>query len=652
MIPGGVISSQPVVSGYPDPVKSPGDFLIDWERGGVYLNDPSQGLQVKLWTLRAIRDDSTGEFDVTISAPGGVALGEASRILFTRPNIEEVGLGFDQSMNPFVAYVQAGVAKQYWYDSSIPGMVHTNLPSGSTSPKATIDDKRGFNVSNSDNILGYIRGGYLCVSYQRERYQIEHQLAQVGPDAELLSMSMSTVNRLQFRVRRATVSNSAFAVVSEPYLSEIVEDLLVRSGVPVESIDTSMLWETMTGYKVATQAGSDVLLQPLRSARFFDVSEYDKKIRFPKRGGPSVASLTVDDYLETDGSPVNLERVQEAELLRKVNLTYIDPAASYGPMTQAAERLSNTVLAKAEANSELPITMGADEAATVASRRLKVAWGELHKGEFGMGVPWSQLTPADVIEVTNSRGIRFRMRVLSITEDSGQFSIEAIEDADWAYLSTASGVTPIPPQSTTPGIIGDSHIVIMNLPSLNSSQNVPGVYIAAYGGSSGWVGAEFWLSADGGQTYQPIGGIDIPATVGTLDASITATSDPFDVTMQSGELSSATQAQLDARQNAIAIGTFGVFEIAQFANATETSANKYTLDTISRGLLETSASSHGAGDPVVLLDDAVAFCPIDVNFAGRSMLIKPVSFGQTLDEVTAVPFTYQPPTYILDGGGA
>lgn len=644
MLPDGVLSTTAVVTGYPDPVKQPGDLLIDWERAGVYLNDPSQGLMVKVWTLRGIPNPDTLEVDVVISAPGGVDPGEPSRVLFSGADITEVALGFDQNMNPFVAYVQAGQAKFWWYDSVSTGMIFTDLPAGARTPRATIDDKRPFNIANSDNILAYMLGSDLIVRYQRERYQIEHVMDTLGPEAELLSVAMNTQNRLQFRVRFAEVNaeDPRYKVQASPFLADIVQDLLGRSGVDRGDVDVTDLYTETLGYKCASQAGADSYIQPLRQGFFFDVSEYDKKIRFPKRGGPAVAALTVDDYLETDGSPLNLERVQEAELLRKVNLTYIDPAASYGPMTQAAERRSNTVLAKAEANSELPITMSADEAATVATRRLKVAWGELHKGDFDVGVPWSRLTPADVIEVTDKRGVRFRMRVLSIIEDSGQFSVEAIEDADWAYLSTAKGVTPVPPQSTTPGLVGDTQIVIMNLPALRGVDNVPGVYIAGYGTGSGWVGVEYWLSADGGQTYQPIGGIDIPANIGQTNGAQAASADPLNVRMLSGELSSATSAQLAARQNAIAIGSGGVFEIAQFENATETATDQYTLDTIAYNLLGTTASAHAEGDPVVLLDDAVAFCPIDRAFAGQTLLIKPVSFGQTLDEVTAVSFTYNP----------
>src|SRR5574344_614172 len=112
--------------------------------------------------------------------------------------------------------------------------------------------------------------------------------------------------------------------------------------------------------------------------------------------------------------------------------------------------------------------------------------------------------------------------------------------------------------------------------------------------------------------------------------------------LEQGELFNATPEQLAARQNAFAILTAGVAEIGQFANATEGAPLQYDLDTITRGLLDTTAAPHDAGDRFVLLDDSVAFLPIDQSFSGRDLLIKAVSFGQTTDEATAVSFRYDP----------
>lgn len=626
MIPTGGRSTTTVPSQFADSFDT-GSPLIDIEYGGIAINDASMGLMYQPWTLRY--DAPSG--DMILSPRSGTPT-----VLFNRSGITEVSLAFDRNMQPAVAFVQNGQAKFYFYSPIDDNFVMWETQLGQAkNPKVTHDDKRDTESSRSDVILAYVMGNSIRYRQQRDRYLTEYTFATSGVNA-LYRVGMNKGGRLQFMYDGTGESSS-------PFLADIVLDLMRRVGVSPYDVDVSDLYTRVLGYKVATQSGVDTLIQPLRQAFFFDVSEYDKKIRFPMRGGPAVAQVSIDDMMDDHGnSPLHMERVQEAELLRKVSVISIDPAAGYAAMTQSAERRSNTVMATSESTTEVPITMSSDEAATVASKRIKVAWGELHKADFRLGVPWTSLTPADVIEVTDKRGARYRMRVVSVSEDTGQIEIEAIEDADFAYRSSASGITPAPPRSTTPGLVGETTPIPMNLPSLRTSDNVPGIYVATVGGGTGWTGAEFWLSADDGQTYSPIGGVDIGSTVGTLDTAITAATDPFSVTLDQGELFNATPEQLAARQNAFAILTAGVAEIGQFANATEGAPLQYDLDTITRGLLDTTAAPHDAGDRFVLLDDSVVFLPIDQSFSGRDLLIKAVSFGQTTDEATAVSFRYDP----------
>src|SRR3546814_3495908 len=69
LIPDGVLSTRAVVAGSVDPVKRPGDFLLDYERGGVALNDPSQGLLAQLWTLKVERNTTDNSvWNVTVSS--------------------------------------------------------------------------------------------------------------------------------------------------------------------------------------------------------------------------------------------------------------------------------------------------------------------------------------------------------------------------------------------------------------------------------------------------------------------------------------------------------------------------------------------------------------------------------------------------------
>ena len=169
--------------------------LLVKERGGIGLNDPSQGINIIDWTLRYF--PATGDMVIESETT-------PQTILFTLPDITEIDLTFDGNMNPFVAYVADGDAWFWWYDSDIPGTTHTNLPAGSLTPRCTLDDKREDLEGASDIILCYVHNGGLRKRIQRERYTVEETLENpflhptLGLPAVLVKVGMNKKNRLQW----------------------------------------------------------------------------------------------------------------------------------------------------------------------------------------------------------------------------------------------------------------------------------------------------------------------------------------------------------------------------------------------------------------------------------------------------------------------
>lgn len=191
MIPEDRLSTEAVYAPYyaPDDTDPPDD-LWDMEIGGAALNDPSQGLRVKVWTLRAVGatgDVYVGAFDVF------------ETLLFTAPGIQEVSLAFDQNMRPFVAFVQSGQAKYRWYDTLTGTNVITELDPLDRNPRCCMDDKRDGQTSSGTNdvILAYTRENALYYRQQRERYGVE-RLLKTEVNGRLMRVGMNTVNRLQF----------------------------------------------------------------------------------------------------------------------------------------------------------------------------------------------------------------------------------------------------------------------------------------------------------------------------------------------------------------------------------------------------------------------------------------------------------------------
>lgn len=165
---------------------------IDYMDGGVALNDPSLGLNYQTWTAEIVEDII--EDRIMLSAPTF-----PPQAIYTGDDITEVSLAFDQNMQPAVAFMEAGVAKLLWYDTTASEMVVTVIPGNVTHPRVALDDNREFNRVNSDIILAYIRDGALYYRQQRDRYAIERQLSS-GPWIALKRIGMGSGLRFQFQV--------------------------------------------------------------------------------------------------------------------------------------------------------------------------------------------------------------------------------------------------------------------------------------------------------------------------------------------------------------------------------------------------------------------------------------------------------------------
>src|SRR5690606_7801751 len=130
--------------------------------------------------------------------------------------------------------------------------------------------------------------------------------------------------------------------------------------------------------------------------------------------------------------------------------------------------------------------------------------------------------------------------------------------------------------AATSAMRGVTLLEVMNLPSLRSADSEPGVYLAVQGLLPGWIGADIYLSVDGGATEKLVATILEPAVMGALLGS--CDEDGADSTglitvevYPGGELDSITEEQMDARLNGFALITGGVAEVGQFQTATETS---------------------------------------------------------------------------------
>lgn len=457
-------------------------------------------------------------------------------------------------------------------------------------------------------------------------------------------------------------SYSTLSPCSSTTIGEVIAELCELSGLDESQYDVSDLVgsdaDPLIGYVVARETDAASVIESLRPVGMFDPSEWDGKVRFVKRGGVASGSINDDDLVQRDGDAIEREVVQEAELLRRVSTGYIDPSAGYSPNTQKWERRAGTIDARGEATFEVSAVIDADHAATVSKRKVFTAWGEPEKQKYGLPYRLSKYTPTDVLNYTDSDSEVHTFRIMKADDDSGVRLIESQTNCAEAYDAIASGVAPNPPSISDPDMFGPTILVPMNLDSLRAQDNVAGMYFAACGILAGWPGCVVEMSTDGGVSFRSIVTITAAATMGYLADFNTIDSsggEPVKVTLYpGGELSSAslTSSGISSGTNLAAIMTADVGEIIQFQTATATSTLSYDLTNVERGINDTVPADHFYGDPFVILDADVIFVPIDVSFAGQTIIFRAVTSGTSPDAADEVSVVYEPPTFVLDGGGA
>jgi hypothetical protein len=190
MLPENTYSSIPIGAHFVTPDDKVTTALVDYEMGGVALNDPSQGLTVKTWKVFVVNQE------VFVQANA-----ETPVYVFTGVNITEIALCFDQNMRPCVAHVDQGELKLRWYDTFITAFRIDNFGPAHRNPKLSLDDKRPLLSASSDMILAYIRGDTLYYRQQRDRFEIERTLKTgIKPYLKLKNIGMSHTWRMQFEL--------------------------------------------------------------------------------------------------------------------------------------------------------------------------------------------------------------------------------------------------------------------------------------------------------------------------------------------------------------------------------------------------------------------------------------------------------------------
>jgi hypothetical protein len=379
--------------------------------------------------------------------------------------------------------------------------------------------------------------------------------------------------------------------------------------------------DEVPGFGIARQISVRGALELLATTYAFEAIESDHQLKFKKRGRPPSRVITEDDLAPlSDRETFRETRAQEVDLPLRFSVRYQDADLDADEGTQTARRIAGpdaTMASHNEATLDLPITLTATQAMTVALRQLYGAWLERVMHEWQTDWTHLDLEPGDVVQIALHDGSLFAVRLLqcelganlavswqTVVEESSSYTVPAVPAPALNHIPRAE------PVSST------AKLFLLDLPLLQDLDDVQRVATGTYwaGGAyfdPPWKGAMLF-SSDDGAVYASVDEAFAAASWGAAINALPDTDTPFQtdttselrVAMVSGELSSVTALDmLNGANRAALIRSDGVAEIIQFQDAVLENG-VYTLTTLLRGRrgTEVFTGGHAAGDLFVLLD--------------------------------------------------
>lgn len=454
-----------------------------------------------------------------------------------------------------------------------------------------------------------------------------------------------------FIFSRASVATPALVSLASIIEAECVSTGYLSAG----DIDTTTITDDVRGYRVANNAAVRSALEALQAPYPFDVIQDGYGIKFVKRGTTSVATIAYDDMAttadaKTDEPRITVVREMDAQLPRRIEITYFDAAREYDTGEQAAERLNSTGTSLVRV--ELPVVLTADEGAQCAEMLLYLY--HLERLDISLALPtrspYSKLQPADVITAVTPQA-SYLCRITSITHESNRVIKLTARLADVAlYSPTAVGgvsnVSALPISLTGPSLL-----TILDIPVVGGANDGAGVVFAGRGAYSGWRGANVLRSDDGGVSWLKQAGITAPGatialatnTIGDGPTNAMDVSNVLNVKMSSGDISSVTELALFNGANHFAYGEPGRWEIIGARTVALQADGSYNLSNLLRGRFGTewAMTSHAALDDVILLDlNGLGFSPQPTAIIGASRMWSILGYGDADATQNSRAFTY------------
>lgn len=567
----------------------------------------------------------------------------------------------------------------YWVNNITSGIIKINLRDNSvTHYFSDVSPVRPFKfikvIGNTVITLGYHDG-----KLERRNINTLAVVEEIGQYAGAMSGDYVTFNPFYDRRNGMIIAASANGVKAYPVsstitngkldLATIVMDLCKRGGLSPAQVDVSSLVGVDVSGIVYSQAATvRGNLEVLATVFLFDVVESGNMLKFVKRGGDPVANIPTSDlaaHQHGAGVPsvLDVNRLEETELPREINIQYADIALDYNPGAQYSRRLTGGSLNVRDI--QLPLAMVARDAKRLADALMFSVWSGRETVKFATTRKYAVYEPTDVVTITHN-GITRRLKIVGKNESAdGIIEFDAVTEATDTFNQEAEGVEADFISSTISFDV-NTRAEFLDIPIINDAHvDSYGFYLAVCGYQPEWGGCVVYRSIDEGLTWQQIHSIDRmqASSIGNaLDVlAVYEGSNTFDeissvtVVLSGGELEGVSETLALSGRNLALIGN----ELVIFREAELIDEATYRLTGLLRGRFGTDheMNDHDTGDLFVLLDP-VKTLRIDTPASDidKVQLYKVVSFGLPLEDAETHAFVntavgMKPYSVVQIGGG-
>ena len=422
----------------------------------------------------------------------------------------------------------------------------------------------------------------------------------------------------------------------------------VSQMVGVETFDFSDLDQQVEGWS-AVRGPAANMLEPLLDAYDSDIRPHDFGIEGIKRTGVSGGAIATSEMVGDPRYTVSLK--QGADLPRSLTIEFADLNADQQPNNVLSDRPLDATGARGEQTIDLKtLVLDPDEARQLGDRYFRRIWNERKDVSTGLTAQELALEPGDVrsLELDGNEADYRLVSVVVSADDSLQ--------TEWKYdhpsLATLNGGTGASFDGRDPSEIIvplPTKGFVLDIPLLADSDNSlsPQLYTAAGPYADGvWPGATVFQSLDGeySDEFDQVPSSESAAwgyadnALGNANPWLWDRGNSVNVTLQTGELTGATEAAIEANPT-LNLALMGD-EIVQFANATLETDGSYTLSGFLRGRrgTEWATGTHASRDVFLLLNTADAV-DAELSDVGTDLSFKAITSGRTDGFEIPVSFT-------------